>query len=225
MSKKRICITDDCELFSLGVRTILEATNKFEITEACSSSELFLLLKNDKILPDLILLDVKLKKFGSLNGIEIATYLKQNYPDIKIIILTSFDEKDILKNALDAGVEGFLPKESISEELIEAINCVLGGQNYLGKNTSFQAINFAFKKTSKRMDSLTKTESNIFLMICKGLLNNQIADSLNISVHTVETHKSNIKNKLLIKTDIDYLRIAIEENVEEIMKFYMIQNK
>jgi len=225
MTKNRICITDDCELFSLGVRTILEATGKFEITETCSSNELFTLLKKGKDLPTLILLDVKLKKFGSLNGIEIATLVKQNYPDIKIIILTSFDNQEVLRSALEAGVEGFLPKETVSEELVEAINCVLDGQNYMGKNTSFQAINYAFKKKARRLDLLTKTENIVFLLICKGFLNNQIADNLNISIHTVETHKSNIKNKLLIKTDIDYLKVAIEENVEEIMKFYMIQNK
>ena len=62
-------------------------------------------------------------------------------------------------------------------------------------------------------------------MICKGMLNNQIAEKSNISVHTVETHKSNIKNKLSIKSDIDYLKIAIEEDIEDIMKFYKIQNK
>jgi len=225
MLKKRICITDDCEIFCLGVRTILEATKKFELNEVYSSNELFTALKSSKTLPHLILLDVKLKKFGSLNGIEIASFVKQNYPEIKIIILTSFDEKEILKSALDAGVEGFLPKESIAEELVEAINCVLDGQNYLGKNTSFNAINFAFKKGAKKLDLLTKTELSIFLLICKGSLNYQIADKLNISVHTVETHRSNIKNKLIIKSDIDYLRIAIEEGIEDVMKFYKIHNQ
>lgn len=225
MVKKRICITDDCEIFCLGVRTILEAVNEFEIIETYSSIDLFELLKKNIDLPQLILLDVKLKKFGSLNGIEIATIVKQEHPDIKIIILTSFDDKEVLKNALQAGVDGFLPKETVSSELVEAIHCVLDGQNYLGKNTSFQAINYAFKKNSKKMDLLTKTEYCIFLLICKGLLNNDIADKLNISIHTVETHKSNIKNKLSIKTDIDYLKTAIEENIEEIMKFYKIENK
>lgn len=225
MLKTRICITDDCEIFCLGVRTILEETNKFEIIETNSSNDLFNLLKGNSNLPNIILLDVKLKKFGSLDGIEIAKIVKKDYPNIKIIILTSFDDKEILKNALEAGVEGFLPKEAISEELIEAINCVLDGQNYLGKNTSFNSINYAFKKNSKKTELLTKTELKIFLLICKGFLSNQIANTLNISVHTVETHKSNIKNKLSIKTDIDYMRIAIEENIDEIMKFYMIQNK
>jgi DNA-binding NarL/FixJ family response regulator len=223
--KKHICITDDCKIFSLGVRSILENTDKFDISEAASSSELFALLKDFKNLPDLILLDFKLKKFGSLNGIEITKIVKQNYPEIKIIILTSFDEKEILRSALEAGVDGFMPKESVSEELIEAIDCVLCGQNYMGKSTSFQAINYAFQKRERRLDLLTKTENILFIMICKGLLNSEIADNLKISVHTVETHRCNIKNKLSIKTDIDYLKIAIEENVEEILKFYMIQTK
>ncbi|MGE0077600.1 MAG: response regulator [Bacteroidales bacterium] len=220
-----ICITDDCEIFCLGVRTILDTTKKFELAETHSSNELFALLNSGKNLPQILLLDVKLKKLGSLNGIEIAFVVKQNYPSIKIIILTSFDESDILKKALEAGVDGFLPKESVSEELLDAINCVLDGQNYLGRNTSFHAINSAFNKKSQKTDLLTKTEINVFLMICKGFINQQIANSLNVSIHTIETHRSNIKNKLGIKTDIDYLKIAIEENIEEVMKFYMIKSK
>jgi len=224
MLQTRICITDDSEIFCLGVRTILEATKKFEIVENNSSGELLEYLKNCPELPHILLLDVKFKKMGSLNGLEIAAIVKQNYPEINIIILTSFDESDILKKALEVGVNGFLTKESVSDELLDAIDCVLNGQNYLGKNTSFQVINGVFKKSSKKTNLLTKTEYNVFLMICKGLSNKQIADSSNISIHTVETHRSNIKNKLLIKTDIDYLKIAIEENIEEIMKFYMIKS-
>lgn len=225
MPKKLIYIIDDCEIFCLGARTILEKTKRFEIIEGNSSCELFSLLEKSEVLPELILLDVKLKKFGSLDGIETASLLKKKYPEIKILILTSFDEKEILKNALIAGVEGFLPKEAVSGELVVAIDCVLNGQNYLGKNTSFDAINFAIKKSSNKVDLLSKTEYNIFIMICKGMHNNQIAEISNISVHTVETHKTNIKNKLSLKSDIDYLKIAIEEGIEDIMKFYKIQYK
>lgn len=223
MEKIRICITDDSQMFCYGIRSILEVKNRFEISEASSSNELFALLKSSPVLPELILLDVKLKKSGSLNGIQITHELKKTYPDLKIIILTSYDENEVLKEAMDAGADGFLPKEAVAEELIEAIDSVLNGQNYLGKTIPFHAISYAFKKQTKKLDLLTKTEKNVFFMICRGMLNSEIADNLHISIHTVETHRSNIKNKLQIKSDIDYLKIAIEENVEEIMMLYKIR--
>ncbi|HCT29731.1 MAG TPA: hypothetical protein DIW31_03120 [Bacteroidales bacterium] len=223
MKKTRICITDDSQMFCYGIRSILEVKNRFEISEASSSNELFTLLKSTAVLPQLILLDVRLKKSGSLNGIQITRELKKTYPDLKIIILTSYDESEVLKEAMDSGADGFLPKEAVAEELVEAIDCVLSGQNYLGKTIPFHAISYAFKTQTKKLDQLTKAEKNVFFMICRGMLNSEIADNLHISIHTVETHRSNIKNKLLIKSDIDYLKIAIEENVEEIMQLYKIR--
>lgn len=223
MERIKICITDDSQMFCYGIRSILEIKNRFEISEASSSAELFTLLEHSSILPQLILLDVKLKKGNSLNGIQITQELKRSYPGIKIIILTSYDESEVLKEAVDAGADGFLPKEAVAEELLEAIDSVLNGENYMGKTIPFHAISFAFKKQTKKLDQLTKTEKGIYLMICKGLLNSEIAETLHISIHTVETHRSNIKNKLGVRTDIDYMKIAIEENVEEIMKLYKIR--
>ncbi|RPH34522.1 MAG: DNA-binding response regulator [Bacteroidales bacterium] len=223
MEKIRICITDDSQMFCYGIRSILEVKKRFEIAEASSSSELFSLLESGTVLPQLILLDVRLKRTGSLNGIQITHEVKKNYPSIKIIILTSYDESEVLKEAVEAGADGFLPKEAVAEELIEAIDSVLNGQNYMGKTIPFHAISYAFKKQTKKLDLLTKTEKSVFFMICRGLVNSEIADNLHISIHTVETHRSNIKSKLLIKSDIEYLKIAIEENVEEIMKLYKIR--
>ena len=175
--------------------------------------------------PDIILLDVKLKKTSSLSGIEIARLLKSTNPNIKIIILTAFDEKDVLRQALLAGVEGFLPKESISEEIIESIKTVKSGKNYLGKTIPFETIQFAFNKVPKKTDILTKTEKVIFVFICEGHTNREIADILHVSVHTVETHKSNIKNKLEIRSDVDFLAIAIDDEIDEIMEFYKLKKK
>lgn len=225
MIKQRICITDDSEMFCYGVKSILEITNKYEVHITSSSHELFNFLNNCIDLPQVLLLDIKLKKSNSLNGIEITYEVKKKFPSIKIIILTSYDDKEILKSSLVAGIDGFLPKEAVAEELLEAIETVLLNQNYMGKTIPFHSISHALSKQSKKLDILTKTEIKVFLMICKGFLNQQISESLNICLHTVETHRSNIKNKLAIKNDMDYIRIAIDENIEEIMKFYNIQKQ
>ncbi len=226
MEEISVIIVDDSEIFRFGVKNILEDERQLKINfwEASGSNELNSLLENG-VQPDIILLDVKLKKSSSLSGIEIAKLLKAKMLDIKIIILTAFDEKEVLQQALQAGVEGFLPKESISEEIIESIKTVRSGKNYLGKTISFEAIQYAFNKTQKKTDILTKTEKVVFVFICEGNTNKEIAEKLNVSVHTVETHKSNIKNKLEIKSDVDFLAIAIEDEIEEIMKFYKLKKR
>ncbi len=226
MEEISVIIVDDSEIFRFGVKNILEDERQLKIKfwEASGSNELNSLLENG-VQPDIILLDVQLKKSSSLSGIEIAKLLKVKMPDIKIIILTAFDEKDVLQQALQAGVEGFLPKESISEEIIESIKTVRSGKNYLGKTISFEAIQYAFNKTQQKTDILTKTEKVVFVFICKGNTNKEIAEKLNVSVHTVETHKSNIKNKLEIKSDVDFLAIAIEDEIEEIMRFYKLKKR
>ncbi len=226
MEEISVIIVDDSEIFRFGVKNILEDERQLKINfwEASGSNELNSLLENG-VQPDIILLDVKLKKSSSLSGIDIAKLLKVKMPDIKIIILTAFDEKEVLQQALQAGVEGFLPKESISEEIIESIKTVRSGKNYLGKTISFEAIQYAFNKTNKKTDILTKTEKVVFVFICEGNTNKEIAKKLNVSVHTVESHKSNIKNKLEIKSDVDFLAIAIEDEIEEIMKFYKLRKR
>ena len=227
MKEIKVIIVDDSEIFRFGVKNILEDEQriKIKLLEASGSSELFYLLEHLKREPDIILLDVKLKKTSSLSGIEIARLLKSTNPNIKIIILTAFDEKDVLRQALLAGVEGFLPKESISEEIIESIKTVKSGKNYLGKTIPFETIQFAINKVPKKTDILTKTEKVIFVFICEGHTNREIADILHVSVHTVETHKSNIKNKLEIRSDVDFLAIAIDDEIDEIMEFYKLKKK
>lgn len=225
MMEINLIITDDSEIFRYGVKGILEEEKNYKINfwEASGSTELFYLLENRNLDPDIILLDVKLKKHSSLSGIEIAKRIKLSRSDIKIIILTAFDDKDVLRQALQAGVDGFLPKESISEEIIESIKTVLSGTNYLGKTIPFEAIQYAFNNTPKRYDILTKAEKTIFILISEGHTNIEIANKLHISIHTVETHKSNVKNKLGIKCDVDFLAIAIEDEIDEIMKFYNLR--
>ncbi len=225
MEEIKVIIVDDSEIFRFGVKNILEDNQniKIKLWEASGSSDLLQLLNHQKIEPDIILLDVKLKKASSLSGIEIAKFIKSTNPNTKIIILTAYDEKEILRQALHAGVEGFIPKEAISEEIIESIKTVYSGTNYLGKTIPFETIHNAFNNHVKKYDILTKTEKAIFILICKSHINKEIADKLHISIHTVETHKSNIKNKLNIKSDVDFLAIAIEDEIDEIMKFYKLK--
>jgi len=214
---KKFLIVDDSELFRRGIRSILEQDEQAKIQEASCSSGLFNILNEGAFFPELIFLDVRLKKASSLSGIEIAQQLRKDYPQIKIVIITANDEARVLKQAMEAEVDGFLPKESIADEIRECLQSLSEGNNYLGKSIPFTHIQTAFRKTDRMVDLLTPTEKKVFILLAKSYLNKEIADKLCVSTHTIETHKSNIKNKLGIKSDVDFLALAIKDEVPEVL--------
>lgn len=214
---KKFLIVDDSELFRRGIRSILESGIEEQIQEASCSTSLFNILKAGEFIPWLIFLDIRLKKASSLSGIEIARILKTDYPKIKIVIITATEESRILKQAMELGVDGFLPKESVAEEINECIRSISEGNNYLGKTIPFTSIQQAFRNNGRVFDRLTPTEKKIFILLAKSYINKEIANELCVSIHTIETHKSNIKNKLGIKSDVDFLALGIKEDIPEII--------
>jgi len=217
--KRKIIIVDDSEVFRIGLKSILIKHQEATIREASCSTELISIIETEQWIPDLVLIDVRLKRAGSLSGLKLSGYLKEKNPQVRIIIITACDDKNVLKEAIQTGVEGFLPKESIAEEIDECINKVMNGENYLGKTISFKHIQHAFHDKSRMYDLLTPTEKKVFILLAKGLINKTVAEILCVSVHTVETHKSNIRHKMGIKSDVEFLSIAIKEEIPEILEY------
>lgn len=217
--KKKILIVDDSELFRIGLKSILTKHQEAIIREASCSSELVSIMETEQWIPDLVFMDVRLKRAGSLSGLELSGYLKEKHPHVRIIIITACEEKNVLKEAMQTGVEGFLPKESIAHEIEECLNMVMDGENYLGKTIPFKHIQHAFHDKNRLYDLLTPTEKKVFILLAKGFINKAVADTLCVSVHTIETHKSNIRQKLGIKSDVEFLSISIKEEIPEVLDF------
>ena len=216
MEMIKILIVDDHPLVRAGIKSLLLDVPEIEvIDEADSGAEAKLKIAKRK--PDIILLDISMP---DINGLELAEYIKLNIPEIKIIILTMHENEEYYLSAMKKGVNGMLYKSISKKELIQAIRTVAENKVYFD-NIFSQKIKESFQTklilnnpdSTKENILLTKREREILRFIAKGFSNIEIARQLTISTRTVETHKTNLIQKLNIKTAHALYRFAFD-NIE-----------
>ena len=216
MEMIKILIVDDHPLVRAGIKSLLLDVPEIEvIDEADSGAEAKLKIAKRK--PDIILLDISMP---DINGLELAEYIKLNIPEIKIIILTMHENEEYYLSAMKKGVNGMLYKSISKKELIQAIRTVAENKVYFD-NIFSQKIKESFQTklilnnpdSTKENILLTKREREILRFIAKGFSNIEIARQLTISTRTVETHKTNLMQKLNIKTAHALYRFAFD-NIE-----------
>jgi len=216
MEKIKILIVDDHALVRAGIRSLLIDVPEIEvIDEAESGAEAKIKIAKQK--PDLILLDISMP---DINGLELAEYIKNNILGIKIIILTMHENEEYYLSAMEKGVSGMLFKSINKKELIQAIKTVADDKVYFDSvfsqkiKDSFQAKLIQESPANpKETVLLTRREREILKHVARGLSNLEIAEQLSISIRTVETHKTNLMQKLNIKTAHALYRFAFE-NIE-----------
>jgi len=213
MEKIKIVLVDDHRMFRDGVKSVLSDEENIEIIgEFGHAKDLYDLLNSKQ--PDLIITDISMP---DISGIEIAKYVSENYPKIKLLILSMHSNEEFITKSLNAGAHGYLPKDTSMNELLEAINTIHRGDNYFNKNISDtilkSIINKSKEETSK---TLTKREKEIISLVVDGFSNKEIADKLCISIRTVDSHKNNIMQKLSLKSSVELVKYAIKNNLANI---------
>jgi len=213
MSQIKIIIVDDHELFRLGVRTVIESRHPdiAIVGEAKSGTEFYALLKTTPV--DIVLLDIALL---DMSGIDIARYLKAEYPDVKIIVISVEISTSVIDKMLDIGIEGFISKfTGGSDVLAEAIRSVMQGSEYFGSDISniIRQIYIAKKKTTKVSAEFSEQEKRIIECSHEGLPAKLIAARLGISIKTVNWYKSNIFRKLGINNSLEMVRFAVKNGI------------
>ncbi len=205
----RILIVDDHSMVREGLRLRISAFSDLEVCgEAVSEEEAMLLVKQTS--PQLIIVDISLKDG---HGIELIKRVKSDYPNIKMLVSSGFQESLYAERALRAGALGYLNKQDSGEKVIEAIRTVLRGERYVSPEITQRLVNQALgtKHESKDpIDLLTDRELEIFRMIGQGLTSGAIAESLLLSSHTIDTHRENIKRKLGLKNAAELSRQAVQ---------------
>ena len=194
MSKIGILIADDHKLIRQGIISFLEVQGEFEVKgEAANGEEAIQLAR--KLKPDVILMDLNMPKMG---GIEAIRKIKKSFPEIKIIALTVFTQNEKVFPAIDAGVDGYLLKDIMPDELITAIHSVLNGKPVLHPDIVRKIMLGITTKNEqiRKAESLTARENEVLNLLAEGKSNEDIAKALVISVLTVKTHVHNILNKL-----------------------------
>ena len=212
MREIRILIIDDHPLLRDGIRTILESFDDkfhFIVCEASSAEEGIEKVQKDAY--DFILMDYQLPK---MNGGDAARAILKIKPDIKILAMSGYNEYVICDFMCKAGAHGFVLKTIGPEELVNAIETILGGNEYycnevwtkMKKHHSGEEL--PKKKNIKINETLTKRENEILKLSLEPLSNREIAERLYISIRTVETHRSKIMKKLHIESPAHLLRYA-----------------
>jgi len=209
----KVIIVDDHELFRLGLRTAIENRNT-DITvigEANSGKDFFKLLEIST--PDIVLLDIMLP---DTNGIEIARSLKNEKPELKILVISGENTVETVQEMLNIGIEGFISKINSNPDIIvEAIRSVIQGFDYFGKDISeiIGRIYIAKKKTAKVTTEFSEQEKQIIELCIEGLPAKLIADRLGLATKTVEWHKSNIFRKLGINSTVEMVSFAVKNSI------------
>ena len=200
----KILIADDQELMRQSLKMILGGVEDFEVTDAVSNgTDVIRSIRENK--PDVILMDVRMPK---MDGVVCTKIIKENEPDIKIIILTTFDDDEYVFNAIKNGASGYLLKGVSFEELIEAIRKVHSGMAIMNDDITNKVLKL-FSEMAKSKDSVEVDEQSINEIkenewaiiegIVEGLSNKEIATKLNFSEGTIRNNLSNILNKLGLK--------------------------
>lgn len=184
-------IADDHKIVLDGIVSLLQAEPSFSVAATASDGYEVLDLV-DKNEYDICLLDINMPR---LDGIETAKLLKQRKPDIKIIMLTTYNDKEIITELVHIGVSGYLLKNSDKQELMEAISRVMRGRYYFSEEVEKIILEGLSEKRPKEVITLTDREIEVVRLLAKEYTNHKIAGELHISYRTVETHRKNIMQK------------------------------
>ena len=216
MGKIRIVLADDHMILRKGLRSLLEAEKRFEIVgEGENGNEVVRLV--DELDPDIIVMDISMP---NLNGVEATKRVKKHHPDTKVIILSRHKDEEFIFQALNAGADGYLIKESAPSELISAIESVLRGDSYLSPSVSRVVVDDYIKKANHtelvdKFESLTSREVEVLQLLAEGFSVKEISENLHVSKNTVNSHRTHIMEKLDIHSTAKLIQYAIQKGLVE----------
>jgi DNA-binding NarL/FixJ family response regulator len=210
-NKKRIFIVDDHPIVRDGLITLI---NRQQDLRVCGEAEEApqALKSISELKPEVVIVDIGLK---SSDGIELTKSIKARYPRLPVIVLSIHDESVYAERALRAGAQAYLMKEVVSKNIVTAIRTVLSGEIYVSNTMGkklLRKISAAgnVDTISAPIDSLSDRELEIFRLIGQGYKPSKIAESMHLSVKTVETYRARIKDKLNLANADELLRYAIQ---------------
>ena len=214
MSKTRVLIADDHALMREGIIAFLKFYDDIEIVGEASNG-LEAIERAEKLKPDVILMDVSMPELG---GIEATLEIKNRMPDMKILILTQYSDKEYVSRLLKAGVSGYILKQAVGTDLISAIRAVAKGDSYLYSSIATNVIDGYLGKSSELSvedpyEKLTDREKQVLKLIAEGHSHKEVANLLDISAKTVIAHQTNISEKLDLHSRAALIKFAITKGI------------
>ena len=206
-----ILIVDDHQMFLDGIKTLLsKEKNLIVVAEANTGKEALLILV--KMTVDLVITDINMPE---MSGTELTRQIKKNFPQIKVLVLTMYNDREIIHEIVMTEAEGYILKNSNKKELLNAINRITDhGTYYSNEVISIMTENYITKeKIRDKTHELSSREKEIISLICLELTTAEIADKLFLSPLTVETHRKNILRKTNSKTIVGLIKFAIDNKL------------
>ena len=191
MNKIKLLIADDHTILRDGIVSLLQSEEAFTVAGTAGNGYevMDLISKNDY---DVCLLDINMP---GLDGMETAKLLKEKRPGIKIIMLTTYNDREIISELVHIGVSGYLLKNSDKQELVEAVHKVMKGRHYFSEEVENIILQGLTQNKSNDVIILTERELEVVNFLAREYTNDKIATALHISYRTVETHRKNIMQK------------------------------
>lgn len=213
----RLVLVDDHTLFRSGLRMILSDESEFEVVgEAAYGRDAIELVASMKGQVDLVLLDISLP---DVDGIEVARTIRELDPDVKILMITMYEDVAFLEASLDAGADGYVVKQAVDAELVTAVKTLLAGGRYVYPTLAPLLFKGGKKKQTKPESeeiSLSSREKDVLRFLALGYTQREIGDSLHISEKTVETYKSRLLAKLGMTRRSELVHYAFEKGIVEL---------
>ena len=203
-----IVLIDDHHIVRQGLEFLISTVEGIDIQASFSDGDAFIKYLNENNMPDLVLLDLVMPK---MNGIEVTHYIKKYYPDIKVLVLTSYVDDEYVMSAINEGADGYEIKDVEPQKLIATITKVLNNEKII--HPKAKNVIDAMHEKPHFNNKLSKREMEVLKEMVKGKTNKDIAKSLFVSEKTVKTHVSHIFNKLQVSDRTQAAIYAIENKL------------
>lgn len=214
MKKIKLLLAEDHTIVRQGLHSLMDQSEDIEVIgEAENGREA--VRKTQELRPDVVLVDIRMP---ILNGIEATRQIKKKFPQVKVLILSMHPNEEYIFEALHAGASGYILKQVAHRELLSAIRAVSKDDVFLSPPVSKMVVKDYLQRTREMAEQntlkkLTSREREVLQLIAEGKSNQEIAKLLFLSVKTVETHKTNLKEKLGLRTTADLIKYAIHQGI------------
>jgi len=214
--KIRVLLADDHTLFRNGIRALLEDEQDFVIVGDAEDGREAVRLAG-QLKPHVVLMDIAMPL---LNGLEATRQIKREHPEINVLVLTMYDHEEYFREMLQVGASGYIIKRAAATELVAAIRAVFNGESVLSPAITRLLLEDYLSNDAHKQEndpnSLTSREREVLQLIAEGKTSREIAEILHLSVKTVQSHRTNLMQKLDLHDRGDLIKYAIQKKIIEL---------